>query len=85
MKPQLGTICHVLLSQYGVCVYGRLAIRLCLKVAALLGHPGDPPYLEDINRKHVKHPLKPRKTMEFEEASGNGTSAKDFRSLVVQL
>ena len=45
-----------LLQEY---TYGRLPKRLCLKVAALPAHPGDPPYLEDINRKHVKHPLKP--------------------------
>ena len=65
--------------------HGRLPKRLCLKVAALPAHPGDPPYLEDKHRKHVKHPLKTCKTMKFEETSGNCISAADFRSLVVQL
>ena len=30
--------------------HGKLPNRLCLKVAALPAHSGDPPYLEDMNR-----------------------------------
>ena len=43
-----------------VIVFNIMPKRLCLKVAALPAHPGDhPPYLEDVNQKHVKHPPKP--------------------------
>ena len=50
---------HVRLALETHCYFKREAAEKVLPEGGrITAHPGDPPYLEDINRKHVKHPLK---------------------------